>query len=58
MQSTLAPWNMYNGPIHSERKRLLETEGHYLQDNAREMPVVTDPLYFVIDEKNRSVELA
>ena len=39
------------------RKRLLETEGHYLQDNAREMPVVTDPLYFVIDEKNRSVEL-
>ena len=39
------------------RKILLETEAHYLQDNAREMPVVTDPLYFVIDEKNRSVEL-
>ena len=36
---------------------LLETEAYYLQDNAREMPVVTDPLYFVIDEKNRSVEL-
>ena len=36
---------------------MLETEAHYLQDNAREMPVVTDPLYFVIDEKNRSVEL-
>lgn len=36
---------------------LLETEAHYLQDNAREMPIVTDPLYFVIDEKNRSVEL-
>ncbi len=36
---------------------LLETEGYYLQDNSREMPVVTDPLYFVIDEKNRSVEL-
>ena len=36
---------------------LLKTEAHYLQDNAREMPVVTDPLYFVIDEKNRSVEL-
>ena len=36
---------------------LLETEAHYLQDNAREMPEVTDPLYFVIDEKNRSVEL-
>ena len=36
---------------------LLETEAHYLQDHAREMPIVTDPLYFVIDEKNRSVEL-
>ena len=36
---------------------LLETEAHYLQDNSREMPIVTDPLYFVIDEKNRSVEL-
>ena len=36
---------------------LLTTEAHYLQDNAREMPFITDPLYFVIDEKNRSVEL-
>ena len=36
---------------------LLETEAHYLQDNGREMPIVTDPLYFVIDEKNRSVDL-
>ena len=36
---------------------LLETEAYYLQDNQREMPTVTDPLYFVIDEKNRSVEL-
>ena len=36
---------------------MLETEAYYLQDNQREMPVVTDPLYFVIDEKNRSVEL-
>ena len=36
---------------------LLETEGYYLQDNSREMPKATEPLYFVIDEKNRSVEL-
>ena len=36
---------------------LLETEAYYLQDNSREMPFITDPLYFVIDEKNRSVEL-
>ncbi len=36
---------------------LLQTEAYYLQDNAREMPKATEPLYFVIDEKNRSVEL-
>ncbi len=36
---------------------LLQTEAYYLQDNSREMPKATDPLYFVIDEKNRSVEL-
>ena len=36
---------------------LLETEAYYLQDNAREMPKATEPLYFVIDEKNRSVTL-
>ncbi len=36
---------------------MLETEAHYMQDNSREMFKVTDPLYFVIDEKNNSVEL-
>ncbi len=36
---------------------LLETEAFYLQDNSREMPKAVEPLYFVIDEKNRSVEL-
>ncbi|WP_289755630.1 preprotein translocase subunit SecA [Muribaculum intestinale] len=36
---------------------LLETEGYYLQDNSREMPKAVEPLYFVIDEKNRSVDL-
>ena len=36
---------------------LLKTEAYYLQDNAREMPKATEPLYFVIDEKNRSVDL-
>ena len=39
------------------KNTLLQTEAYYLQDNGREMPTVTDPLYFVIDEKNRSVEL-
>jgi preprotein translocase subunit SecA len=36
---------------------MLKTEAFYMQDNNREMHVVTDPLYFVIDEKNNSVEL-
>ena len=39
------------------RELLLKTEGHYLENNAQEMPEVTDPLYFVNDEKNRTVEL-
>ena len=36
---------------------MLEQEAYYMQDNSRQMHIVTDPLYFVIDEKNHSVEL-
>ena len=36
---------------------LQKTENYYIQDNEREMPVVTDPLYFVINEKQHSVEM-
>ncbi|MFK5890945.1 MAG: preprotein translocase subunit SecA, partial [Flavobacteriaceae bacterium] len=36
---------------------LQKTEGHFMQDNNREMPVVDEELYFVIDEKNNSIEL-
>ncbi len=36
---------------------MLETEEFYMQENNRNMPIVTDPLYFVIDEKNNSVDL-
>ncbi len=36
---------------------LLKTENFYLQDNAKRMHEVTDDLYFIIDEKNNSVEL-
>ncbi len=39
------------------RQVMLEAEAHFLENNQQEMPKVTDPLYFVIDEKNRSVEL-
>ena len=39
-------------------KQLLQkTENYYLQDNEREMPVVTDPLYFVINEQQHSVDM-
>ncbi len=52
-----------NGPLikflsqEGMKNVLLETEAYYLQDNSREMPKAVEPLYFVIDEKNRSVEL-
>ncbi len=36
---------------------MLKTENFYMQENSKNMHVVTDPLYFVIDEKNNSIEL-
>ena len=36
---------------------MFKTEEFYMQDNMRQMHVVTDPLYFVIDEKMNSIEL-
>jgi len=36
---------------------LHETENIYLAENAKRMPEVTDELFFVIDEKNNSIEL-
>lgn len=39
------------------RALLQKTEGHYMQDNNREMPKVDKDLYFVIDEKNKQVDL-
>ncbi|MGQ7869930.1 preprotein translocase subunit SecA [Sunxiuqinia sp. sy24] len=34
-----------------------KTENYYMQDNSKNMHVVTDPLYFIIEEKQNSVEL-
>jgi len=34
-----------------------KTEGYYMQDNSKNMHIATDPLYFVIDERNNQVEL-
>ena len=36
---------------------LQKVENYYLQDNEKEMPVVTDPLYFVINEQLHSVDM-
>lgn len=36
---------------------LQKIENFYLQDNKKEMPVADAPLYFVIDEKDNSVDL-
>ena len=39
-------------------KQLLQkVENYYIQDNEREMPYITDPLYFVINEKQRTVDM-
>ena len=36
---------------------LQKSENYYMQDNEREMPVVTDPLFFVISEVQHSVDM-
>ncbi len=39
-------------------KRLLQkTENFHMQDNNREMPKIDEELYYVIDEKNNSIDL-
>lgn len=36
---------------------MLKTEEFYMAEQNKNMPIVTDELYFVIDEKNNSIEL-
>ncbi|MFN8241090.1 MAG: preprotein translocase subunit SecA [Bacteroidales bacterium] len=36
---------------------LLKTENFYMQNNSKEMPKITEELFFVIDEKANSIEL-
>ena len=36
---------------------MMKTEEIYMEQNNRRMPEATDPLFFVIDEKNNSIEL-
>ncbi len=39
------------------RQLLQKTENFYMQDNNKEMPKIDQHLYFVIEEKNNSIEL-
>ncbi len=39
------------------KQEMLRAEAYYLQDNQKEMPVALEPLYFAIEEKNKSVDL-
>lgn len=39
------------------RAAMLKVEAFYMQEQMRNMHIVTDPLYFVIDEKQNSIEL-
>ena len=39
------------------KQLMLKVEAKFMADNNREMPVAVEPLFFVIDEKNRSIEL-
>ena len=42
----------------ANRQVLQKTENHYMQDQGKEMPKVDSELFFIIDEKNNSVELS
>ena len=39
------------------RSLMQKTENFYLQNQAKEMYIINDELYFIIDEKNNSIEL-
>ncbi|MBD5335797.1 MAG: preprotein translocase subunit SecA [Bacteroides sp.] len=39
------------------KQLLLKVEARFMADNNREMPIAVEPLYFVVDEKNHSIEL-
>jgi len=39
------------------KAQLLKTEEFYMEQNNRNMHIATDPLYFVIDEKNKGINL-
>lgn len=40
------------------RSLLQKTEDFYMQENNKNMPIITDELFFVIDEKHNSIDLS
>jgi preprotein translocase subunit SecA len=42
---------------HGNKANLLKTENFYMQENNKNMHIITDELYFVIDEQHNSIEL-
>jgi len=46
---------MLSDPSH--KKLMLQTEMEYLREKARNMHIIDDELYFVIDEKNNTIDL-
>ena len=39
------------------KAQMIKTENFYMQENNKNMPIATEPLFFVIDEKTNSVEM-
>ncbi|MBN1768438.1 MAG: preprotein translocase subunit SecA [Prolixibacteraceae bacterium] len=39
------------------KAQMHKTENYYMQDNNKNMHIVTDPLYFIIEEQHNSIEL-
>jgi preprotein translocase subunit SecA len=39
------------------KAQMQKTENYYMQDNNKNMHIVTDPLYFIIEEQHNSIEL-
>jgi preprotein translocase subunit SecA len=67
-EGTLALYRSYKGMPKNKalikylseqgtKTSMLKTEEFYMQDNMRQMHIVTDELYYVIDEKNNTIEL-
>ncbi len=42
---------------HGNKANLLKTENFYMQENNKNMHIITDELFFVIDEQHNSIEL-